>query len=508
MSSNSRKKNAILNISIGYISQICILLLSFVSRKIFVVFLPIDYLGINGLYSNVLSVLSITELGLGSVMQFSLYKPVVDNNKDLINALLRYYKKIYYLIALTITVLGLLLIPFLRYIVKSELKQSDLITYYILFLINSVVSYFVAHKIALLSANQDNRLQKIINMFSTVGLQFLHILVLVMWKNYIVYIIVTLLTTIASQIILSSICNKRYPYIKNRVVNATPDKKNILKNIKSTFIYKIGTVIINNTDNILISMIVGTATVGLYSNYCLIVNAVQGFISIITVSLISGVGNMSVEKNKDKMNKLFNSMLLFYHFIAAFGGICFYFLLSDFISIWLGGRFVLDNYTVFAIAFNYYLTNAISPIWMYRESNGLFVKVKYLMLTTAIANIALSIVFGVLWGTFGILLASAIARITTAVWYEPFVLFNNVFDTPVKQYWIKQLKYLILTISSVAVCLIISKLIPDGLIFILIKAVIYMIICSLVFIVSNIKSEEISYIKNIVRGIIKKKKIA
>lgn len=500
---NSRSKNAALNIIVGYIAQIGIMLLSFIGRRIFVHYLSIDYLGINGLYGNVLSVLALAEMGLGNVTQFFLYKPVANKDEKKIASLMRYFRKLYTIIAIVILTFGLLLIPFLRFIVNSNLPQGELILYYVLFLLNSVVTYFSADKIALLAANQDNRLSKYVNLGSNLLFQIIHIIILMVWRSYSLYVVANILNSLLNVVVINMICNRRYPYAKISVASKLEDKdcKTIIDSVKSTFVYKIGAVIVNNTDNILISIIVSTAAVGLYSNYYMVVSAIQMFVAIITTALISGIGSLSAEENKKRMNEIFNMMLLFYHFIAGFGAISFFFLFQDLIPFWLGADFVLDTKTVFAIALSFYVTNAISPIWMFREANGLFSKVKYLLLITAGCNVLFSVVLGKLFGVFGILLATTLARIVTQVWYEPKILFKNIFNKSAKEYWLIQGKYFLLVVISATICFFVNEIIPHSPVFMVVKAMIYASVTLIFFIAGNYKSAEgkelIGYVRKI-----------
>ena len=184
----SRAKNAMLNLIFGYLSQIGIILLSFIGRKIFLIFLSADYLGINGLFSNILTVLSFAELGLDTALVYSLYKPVADNDCNMIFSLMKYFKKIYMILACLIFCIGIAIIPLFKYIVNSDLPLNYLIICYLLILINTVLSYFVAHKVALLSACQMQRIQKTVLLFTNIILQILYIIVLIIWKSYILYL--------------------------------------------------------------------------------------------------------------------------------------------------------------------------------------------------------------------------------------------------------------------------------------------------------------------------------
>lgn len=450
--SKSRSQNTILNIFFGYAAQLGTIVLSFIGRRIFLQYLSVDYLGINGLYSNILTVLSLAELGLDSAVVYSLYKPVADGNEALINSLLAYFKRIYFALAGIIFLIGTALVPFLQFLIKSELNRQDLIYYYLIFLANTVASYFVAHKVALLCAYQEQRVQKLVVLSSNLVLQILHIIVLVVWKNYYLYVLATLLTTIISNLALGCVCDKIHPNIKKKLPLVDFDKKPIREKVYSTLIYKVGAVAVTNTDNILISVLVSTAAVGLYSNYYVVYGSIQGFIAIITTSLISSLGNLGVSGDKKRQYEIFNFALMFYHFTAALGLIGFSALLNDVVELWLGAEYLFDWPTVFIIALNFYISNAISPVWMYREANGLFEQVRYLMLARAAVNIILSVLLGMIWGTFGILLATAISLAVTNFWYEPRILFKKVFDLSVREYWRTQGRYFLMTLLAMAVC--------------------------------------------------------
>lgn len=496
MREKSRTKNAKLNIVFGYIAQTGIFVLSFIGRKIFLNFLSADYLGINGLYSNILTVLSLAELGLDTAVIYSLYKPVAEHDTVLINSLLRFFKKVYYILAIVIFTIGLCLIPFLGFLITSDLPSFDLIIYYVLFLINTVASYFVAHKIALLSASQEQRVQKIVTLSTNFILQIMYIIVLIVWKNYYVYIITTICSTIISNVILSIVCSKLHPEIFKEKDVVEFDKKQIKKRILSTFLYKLGGVMITSTDNILISVLVSTAAVGYYSNYYVVVGAIQGLIAVITTSMVSGIGNLATKGNAEEQSKLFYMLLFFYHTVGALGLVGFSLLFNNLISIWIGIDYLFDNLTVFIIAFNFYLTNAISPVWMFRESNGMFNEVKYVLLVRAALNILFSIIFGLLWGVFGIFLATALSLVLTNFWIEPRIIFKKVFSKPQSAYWFKQLKYFALTSISFVACFFATTYLGDSILMLVLKALIICVIVALVFVIPNCRTNEFNKLKS------------
>lgn len=495
---NSRSRNAALNILIGYIAQLGILGLTFIGRKIFLLYLSIDYLGVNGLYTNILTILSLAELGLDASLVYSLYGPVAKNDIPLISSILRYFKRIYVLLAFSILGIGLCFLPLLPYIINSSLNQLELELYYVLFLVNTVCSYFAAHKVALLSAYQENRIQKIASLITNLVLQTLYMITLYLFRSYFIYLTMTILTTVANNVILGAFCNHRHKEIKNNTVFVSFDKKTIIQRIKSTFLYKFGAAAINNTDNILISVIVSTAAVGLYSNYCSIISAIQNFIGIITVSLISGIGNLATSNNHKRQYEIFNILLFFFHYISALGFIGFTFLFNDVIELWLGNQYLLNTDTVFIISLNFYLTNAITPIWMYREANGYFTQVKYLMLIRAALNILFSVILGYYMGVSGILLATAVSLLMTSLWYEPQILFRNLFKKPCKYYWIKQCKFFLITMVSFLIVFFSIRNIENTLLALCFKVIIIVVIVSVCFIVLNLRTKEFTEIKRMI----------
>lgn len=495
--SKSRTQHLKQNIIVGFAAQFATLILSFVGRRLFVNYLSVDYLGINGLYTNILSVLSLAELGLGSVVSFSLYKPVVDDNQPLIRALVAYFKKLYLIIAGAVTAVGLGLIPFLKYIVRSDLSESDLIIYYVLFLASTVSTYFVAHKVALLGAYQENRVQKYVALGTAIIQQIVHIVILLLKPNYLIYVLSTIVCTIISNFVLSRITSRKFKYLsKKDGIPEVVDKKVIKTNVKATGLYKLSTVLINSTDNILISVIVSTAAVGLYSNYYIIVGALQTFISIITASLINSVGNLHTEQRDNRMFDVFSMLTLAYHFVSAYCAISMYYIFNDFIPIWLGSAFLMDKSIVFAIAFNFYLTNLMTPIWSFREATGQFYKAKYIMLACAILNIGLSVLLGICWGVCGILLATAISKLLTMFWFEPQILFKNVFHLSQKTYWCQQTKYIACSVICFVICGQLSSMLSHDILSIIIRGVIFFAVCIGVFVLINFKSKEVCIFKN------------
>lgn len=497
MNINTRSQNTKRNITIGIINQVVMLSLSFISKTIFIKLLGAEYLGVNGLYSNILTLLSLAELGIGNVMIYSLYRPVAENDKNEICSLLEFYKKIYNAIAISIFVIGILLIPFLHIIIKSDISIDKLIIYYLIFLLNSVLSYFSIYKSALINATQQIYIINTVNTVCTFLQHLTQILILLLTKNYILYLSVQIIFTLVNNVVISNKANKMYPFIKDKSYKKNCiDTQNIKENIKSVFLYRIGNVIMNNTDNILISIILGTVYVGYYSNYSLLVGTVATFINIIINSMMSSLGNLNASDDMEKSYSIFNILLLLFHWLSAICSISFILVINDFITIWLGKEFILNSEIVLCIIFNFYIKNVINPVWMYRETMGLFNNIKYTMLFAALINMILSVILGLKFGLAGIIISTALARIFTTVWYEPKSLFKLKFKKPVKEYWKNQIRYLIGTIITLLISNYLLRGLDISLFNIFIKLVTNFIILTIIFIITNLNNSSLKLLFN------------
>lgn len=458
MNLKSRSYNSVLNISVSLFSQIVILIFSFVNRSVFIKLLGTEFLGMNGLYTNILSVLSLADLGIGSAMIYSLYRPIQEDNKEKIAVLIHFYKKIYIKIAFVVFLIGIFLLPFMNFFINTERPIENQELYFLLFLLNSVVSYLFAYKRAIITADQKLYLIKFYDLFINISKNILQIFVLIYLESYIAFLLIHLLATIFDNYLISSRADREYPFIKKENGKLSVDEKNVIfANVKSMFLYRIGGVILNSTDNILISIIVGTIWVGYYSNYFLIVGTVTMMANLIFSAISSSVGNLNSTHSKDDNSyQVFNALNFMNFWIFGFSSIALFSLLSDFITLWIGKEFLLNELTVLAIVLNVYIPGMLQSVSTYRDTTGLFRDTKYVFLITAILNIFFSIVLGNIYGLQGILFATAISRLMTNFWFEPLMLFKNVFNRNSRSYFLKQIKFLLYV---VIMCLFI-KIIP------------------------------------------------
>ena len=432
------------------LNKVVHILLTFIGRQIFLRVLAIGYLGINGLFANVLSMLSLADLGLATAMSYSFYKPLADKDEVKLAALIGFYKKIYNYIAAFVGIVGLILTPFLKYIINLENEIRYIEVYYLIALANVVISYLFVYKATIITADQHNSIIKKYSMWTTIAGMALQIVVLLTLKSYLIYCLVNVLGILTNNLLISGKADRMYPFIKKKAQLLNTDRKDIFVNIRSMFIYKLASVIYTSTDNILISIIVGTAIVGKYENYSLATVNLASIASIIFGTLAPSIGNLIVREKPEKRLRVFSVMQMVSLWTGGFFVYCLFFLLDDFVRLWLGADFTFDMFTKAIILSNFYLSISQNPIIAFRESTGIYRKTKNIMVGGAALNIALSIILGNYLGLAGIVLATIISKLLTYVWYEPRVLFRDYLGGSVAKYFFDHIVNIILLAACIA----------------------------------------------------------
>lgn len=504
LNSESRTVNASKNAVSAISNKIIILLLTFISRKFFIQYIGIEYLGINGLFANVLTLLSMADLGLGTAINVCLYKPIAQNDTRKITALLNYFKILYRYIAIGVSLIGIALIPFLKYLVNMDSKIPYLYVYYIVFVLKNAASYLFVYKSSLLRADQKtyviNKVEVIINVIKVTA-QFLTV---VIWKSYFIYIVLDVLAIIFQNMIVSRKADLQYNFLNKKEELSNAEKKNIFTDISSVFLYKVSWSLLNGTDNILMSVIVGTIYVGLYSNYYTITSNLETFIALLFTSLTASVGNLVATSNEENRYKTFKTMQMVSFWICGFVCTCLLFLMQDFIQIWLGKEFLLDKLTLIAIVLNVFFSICMRPVWTFREGTGMYKQIRYIMFITAILNLILSIILGKWLGVSGIIFATSISKLLTYFWYEPNILFRNFFKVKPYNYYLDYLKNSMLMAICIILCFISTKyFVKITIINWIIKALICVGVVNIIYFLRYFKTEEFFSIKGKLNEIIK-----
>ena len=403
---NSRLKNSALNFASGFFGRVLTILLNFIVRTIFIYCLNEAYLSINGLYSNILTVLSLAELGFGSAMVYRMYAPVAVKDYQKAAALLHFYKKIYAVIGAVIFGLGLCVIPFMDYIIKDKPDISGLTLYYIFFLINTTISYwFASYKASVLYANQKEYIKTNVQNTMAILQSGLQIVLLLLFRKYLLYLLVQLAGNIFINLYVANLVDKRYPEIKEYRDSrlSSEERMQIRKDTEALVLSRFGHVALNGTDNIIISAVVGVLWVGRLSNYTLICDSVTSVLCQITAAITGSLGNFFATEDKHAGYALFRKVEFLNFWLYGFSFIALATLLDPFIQIWAGERFVLGLPISIAIAINFFVAGYMNTLWVFRSTIGLFKQGKFRPILVAILNIVLSIFLGKLWGVFGVL---------------------------------------------------------------------------------------------------------
>lgn len=432
----TRTYYAKLNITLGFVSKLVTIIAEFILRSIFIQYLGEELLGVNGVFTNVIQILSLTELGLNHVVGYSFYKPLANNDEGKISALIRFYKRIYNIISLVVLVIGILLIPFLKFIINTDFPVDNLYVLYIIFLADTVFSYFFVYKNTLLTAAQKGYISTKYNMFAELLIIMVQIVIIVLYKNLVLYLLARVVINLTKNYLLSKRAERDYPYIKKESSDLSQKEISEMKEtIKSGFIYKLSSVLLNSTDSIIISSVIGTVWVGYLANYNTITIGLDSFYTIIFSSLTAGVGNLVEREGVEQREKIFNIMLMTAAWISVVFSGCFYALSDEFVTLWLGEKYALDNFTVISKTLILFLSCSMQPIFTYREALGLYRKTKYAMLAAAFINVILSIFLGIWLSLGGVLIATVISRLLTYYWYEPNILYRECFQKKANSYF-------------------------------------------------------------------------
>ena len=507
---DSRTANSIRNILTGFMGQGIQLILGFVNRLVFIRCLNAEYLGVNGLFTNILSMLSLAELGIGTAIVYELYRPLAEKDEKKIASLMRFYQKAYCGIGLLIAVAGMCVIPFLNIMIAEPPKiNENLVLIYCIFLFNTASSYFFSYKSSILTADQKNYLVVGINYIIVFVQSILQIIILLVTRNFILYLICQSVGTLTYNVIISRVADKRYPSIRGKNIQPLDEdsRNGLFKNIKALIIIKIGGVLVNSTDNIIISSIKGLAATGLNSNYTLLLNTLNSILQQIFNGITASVGNVNAVETNEKKKKMFKIINFLNFWLFAWCTIAFIILANSIVSICFGTRYILGQNIVIISAINFYVVGMQDAVWTYKTTMGLFDYGKYLVVGTGVINIILSIILGQKWGLFGILLATFISRIVTNVWYDPYAVLKYGFKDNPMEYFGTYIKYLIVGVMTFTITRICASIITGNMLVMFIwKLIICILIPNILFIIIFCRQEEFIYLKEKSKGIVNKLK--
>lgn len=506
MNKKSRADNTILNSLTGLIAQVANVLLNFVVRMVFVRCLNEEYLGVNGLFSNILTVLSLAELGVGSAIIFNLYKPIAQNDKQEIAGYMNLYRKAYACIGAVVFVIGVAISPFLNYLIKDTPDIPHLTIIYYLFLCNTVCSYFFAYKKSMFTADQRDRVVSRYRFYFAIVKSAAQCAVLVLTGNFILYLVIQVICTFLENCAVSVKADKNYPFLKEYKKQKISREKlqAVITNVKATMIYKIGGVLLDGTDNIILSVMIGVTSVGKLSNYTLIVTSVTMIMQTVISSLTASIGNFVAKEDKSKHEGLLNNVTFVSFIFYGFSFVCLATLMTPFVELVFGAKYALNNGEVFVIALNFYIIGMMNSVWMFRTTMGLFVHGKYRPLISAGINIVVSVILAKYLGLLGVLLGTTISRVVTNVWFDPYIVYKHGLGKNPARYYLKWAKYFIISVFTFGAVSLIFRIMPAGGIpAFTAKCFVAVCVIGIVFLVTTFKTKEFKFFVGVVEGKLK-----
>lgn len=489
---------------VGVGGQLLNTLMAFVARLIFIQYLSAAYLGINGLFSDVLGMLNLAELGIGTAMIYSLYLPVAQKKEKSIARLMNLYCLMYRVVSSFVFIAGLCLMPFLHLFIKDGSEINHLYVIYLLYLLQSASSYLLSYKNSIYLANQKAYLKSAWDQIFHFIQLVVQVIILISTKNFILYLVIQLLTPLCSNVIISWKVDKEFPYLKE--IKELPSKEeciSIFKNIGALSLHKLATVVVKGTDNLIMSAFVGLSTVGVCSNYKMIVSNINLLLGKVVSAFSGSIGNLGATEEGEKIYDVYRildfSMFLLYGYLA--GGMVVLF--NFFIRLYAGNRYLLSMTIVVLIVIEFYISGMRQVNLQFREALGLFWHDRYKAVVEALINLVVSLILVKKYGVAGIYAGTIISTLFTCFWVEPYILMRH----GMKTYWKKKLvtyfieygKRIIAVGLSVVLSYAVYKYLPkENILWFLIDGIIYTFIYIGIILGFYVQTEEYRYLLNII----------
>ncbi|MBE5861849.1 MAG: hypothetical protein E7295_03245 [Lachnospiraceae bacterium] len=506
----SRTKNTKRNITAGLIKQSLSIVLPFIIRTIIIYTLGELYQGLNGLFTSVLQMLSLADLGFSTVVIYILYKPIADNDSDQICAIIAFLRKIYKIVGIVVIIIGLAIMPFLSKIIHGDCPGDiNIYVLYLLYLANSTVSYFFfAYKSALLNALQQESIVSNIYSAVSVCVKLIQIVILLVFRNYYLFVTITILGSIINNIAVQIVSNRLYPNYQPRGIISTDLKEVFVKQIKGIMINRIADTARNSFDNIILSALLGLSVVAAYDNYYYIFSAIYGVSLVVSHAMQASVGNSLVTETVEKNYSDLRKFTFIYTWFTGLCTICLVCLYQPFMSIWMKEKpsLILPNgvMVLFAIYFFAITMNNIRNL--YANGNGLFWEMRTWYVVEAVANLILNVSLGILFGISGILWATIITILLFNFFARTRILFDKYFkSSPISYYW-QYGKYFITTCIGALLSYCCCNFINDhGIISFFIKVILCMIVPNLFYFLVYHRDKEFKDSIGFIRRIILRK---
>lgn len=443
----SRTEYSAKNTTVSVICRILAIIMGYVLRIVFTHQLSSTYVGINGLFVDIIQVLSLSEMGVGTAITFALYQPVADGDIEKQKSLMRLFRHFYIGIAGAVACFGMILIPFLGTLIKDYGSMQYVVPIFLLYVTNAVCSYLWIYKKMLMDAHQLIYIGVSYQTISWFIQDFLQILILIFTGNFILYLVVQIVVTIACNLLISYKAEKLYPFLKEKETKPLnkEDRKGVFQNIKAMMMHKLGEVVINNTDNLLISAFVGIVQVGKYSNYFLVIESLNQILTQVFQGIAASVGNLGVTQDEKRVRKVFETTLFIGQWMCSVITIGIYEVINPFIAISFGKEYCFAMPIVFLLSLRFYLLGIRKAAQVFHDSLGLFYFDRYKSIAEAVLNIVISLLLVQKYGVMGVFAGTVVSMLFVSIWVEPYVLYHYRLHLPVRTYYQKMIPYAAIT---------------------------------------------------------------
>ncbi|GGI46076.1 oligosaccharide transporter (flippase) [Paenibacillus marchantiophytorum] len=504
-----RVKKASINVVVNLLTFILGLVPSFILRKVFLDTLGNELLGLTSLYTNIIGLLSIVELGIGSAIIYSLYKPFAEGDYVKVKGYLNYYAKLYKFVGFIILGLGLIMTFFLHFFVKDQVNLIDAQLYFLLFLVYTLTSYFFSYKLCILNVAQDGYKISIATTLSKLLISILQFMMLKFLPDLYVYLWIQIIINFLFYLFMNLYIDKKYPWIrKTRGHITTEERTSLVKNVKALFLHKIGGILVLGTDNLVISSFINLTVVGVFNSYSMIVGAAQGLISTSLSGVAASVGNLLVEGSKDVIYKVHRKLFFLSFWIVSFATISLINTIQQFVRLWLGDNQRLDNLTIILLLINFYFFLMRGSVERFKEGGGIYYQDRFAPLVEASINLIASIIFIQLIGLPGVLLGTLLSNVTVIFWIKPKMVYKYIFEKKLREYFKMYVKFLVIgLIPLIITYLLTSQLKHINSVYALAaNCMVHIIVINLIYYILFRKNEEFIYFKGLLLTLLGKMK--
>lgn len=504
----SRTEYSARNTMTAMISRSLAILMGYVTRVVFTRMLSQNFVGVNGLFSDIINVLSLSELGIETAITYALYQPIAQNDIEKEKSIMQLYRRFYRIVAAAVTVSGLAVVPFLGVLIKNPPQVDHLTLIYLLYLGNTAMSYFMIYKKTLIDAHQLSYVGTLYQTASWILQDVIQILILIFTKNFILFLLVNIFCTFGCNLCISRRADRMYPFLKEKNVQKLDEaeKRGIFKNIRAMMMHKVGDVVVNNTDNILLSSFVGIASAGCYSNYFLLIASVQQVMDQAFQGIAASVGNLGATQGRNSIQRVFDSTFFLVQWLYGFAAVCLYELLNPFVELSFGVRYLFSGSVVLMLCINFFINGMRRATLVFRDSLGLFWFDRYKSVAEALINLAASILLVMRFGTIGVFLGTFISTAATSAWVEPYVLYKYQLKTSCRPYFAHYAVYTAVVGTAWFVTDKICGLVSgSALQLVILRAFICLIVPNSIFLAAYARTKEFSFVFQKISGLLQEK---